>query len=497
VQDLDRRYPELLAKTATVGHEPDENMATVTSQAGVLDLSTVMKASQAISSEIVLDRLLKKLMRIVIENAGAQRGFLILEDRNQLFIEAEGAVDKEDVIAMQSVPVDTNSELSMAIVNYVARTQESVVLHDAAGEGLFRADAYVVKTRPKSVLCAPLVNQGRLAGIIYLENNLTSGAFTPARLEVLSLLSAEIAISVDNARLYNSLEQKVEERTEQLRKSNDDLNAAYQDLKAAQVQLVHAEKMASLGQLTAGIAHEIKNPLNFVNNFATTVDELADELVDELTSNKKKPVAQVLEDVEGLVTDLKTAAQMVNKHGQRADSIIRSMMQHAHTSSNERVSTNVNQFVEEYVSLTYHGMRAQQSDFNVSIETSYDEAVGSVEMVPQDIGRVLVNLLNNAYYAVTEKRKSADESYEPTVTVGTTLLRDTVEIRVGDNGDGIPVEIREKIFEPFYTTKPAGSGTGLGLSLSYDIIVVQHGGSFELKGGDGEGATFVITLGTS
>ena len=255
--------------------------------------------------------------------------------------------------------------------------------------------------------------------------------------------------------------------------------------------------MASLGQLTAGIAHEIKNPLNFVNNFAQLCTELADELADELTAHHQEMPEALAGSFEELLSDIRLNCQKIQEHGRRADGIVRAMMQHARGGEGERRSVDVNGLLEEYVNLAYHGMRASTPEFNVVIERDYDAAVGLVEMVPQEVGRVLINLFNNAFYAIHEKKQTADSAYVPTISVGTHRNADTVSIYIRDNGPGIDTALSKKIFEPFYTTKPTGEGTGLGLSLSYDIITQGHGGTLTVESVEGQGAAFIVTLPTS
>ena len=286
-----------------------------------------------------------------------------------------------------------------------------------------------------------------------------------------------------------TLEQRVEERTEELEQS---LNR----LTEAQDQLIQSEKLAGLGRLTAGIAHEIKNPLNFVNNFSQLATELADELAEELQTHPDKPVADILGAVQDLLDDLKFNTEKIHEHGRRADSIVKSMMQHARGGEGQRRPTDVNRLLDEYVTLAYHGMRASTPAFNVTIERDYDASVGAVEMVPEEVCRVFVNVMNNAFYAVHERALSSGEGYTPTVAVRTRRDGEQVEIRVGDNGAGMPESVRARIFEPFYTTKPTGEGTGLGLSISYDIVVQGHGGTMEVESTEGEGTAFVMTLPT-
>ncbi len=259
---------------------------------------------------------------------------------------------------------------------------------------------------------------------------------------------------------------------------------ALEELRATQAQLIQSEKMASLGALTAGIAHEIKNPLNFVNNFASLSQELVDELEDETDPEERA----------ALLNDLKINAAKIEAHGRRADAIVRQMMEHARSGSGERRAVDLNALVEEYVGLAYHGMRARHPAFNVTLEKNPGQNVGEVEIVPQEIGRVLINLLDNAFDAVRERAAEADEPYAPTVSISTRRMDRHVEIRVADNGPGMPEEVQAKVFEPFFTTKPTGQGTGLGLSMSYDIVTQGHGGTLEILSAKGDGSAFVLNL---
>jgi signal transduction histidine kinase len=273
------------------------------------------------------------------------------------------------------------------------------------------------------------------------------------------------------------------------------IEAAYRDLKAAQVSLIQAEKMASLGQLTAGIAHEIKNPLNFVNNFAG----LSVELLDELKETAAPGFAMLDEarraEIDDLTRTLSGNLEKINEHGNRADGIVRSMLEHSRGSSGERRSVNTNTLVDEALNLAYHGARAQDQSFNVKLQRDFDEGVTPITIVPQDITRVLLNLFSNGFYAARRRQSmEATSAFEPTLKVVTRELGDAVEIRVRDNGIGIPEEIRDKLFQPFFTTKPTGEGTGLGLSISYDIVTQQHGGSITVESKVGEFSEFTIRL---
>ena len=255
------------------------------------------------------------------------------------------------------------------------------------------------------------------------------------------------------------------------------------ELKSAQAQLIQSEKMASLGELTAGIAHEIQNPLNFVNNFS----EVNNELVDEINSEND------IDEIKAIANDIKQNSEKILFHGKRADAIVKGMLQHSQTSKGKKEPIDINALADEYLRLSYHGLRAKDNLFNATLKTDFDESIGSINIIPQDIGRVLLNLYNNAFYAVNEKKKTADENYQPTVSVQTKKINDKVEIKVIDNGNGIPQKIADKIFQPFFTTKPTGQGTGLGLSLSYDIIKA-HGGEIKVATNESEGAEFIITI---
>ncbi|MFQ5569692.1 MAG: tetratricopeptide repeat protein [Rhodothermales bacterium] len=283
-------------------------------------------------------------------------------------------------------------------------------------------------------------------------------------------------------------------RNVELKEKNDELEQVLQKLKTTQTQLVQSAKMASLGQLTAGIAHEIKNPLNFINNFAVLSIELADELSETLDAHADPDGTDIHDDLGEILDDLKLNARKIAKHGRRADGIVRSMLEHSRSTAGARMSTDVNALLEEYLKLCYHGLCAQQDDFPILFRRAYGETVGTVSAVPQELGRVFFNLFHNAFYAVQKKKQTSDAGYVPTIRVHTSRVGNEVEIRVQDNGPGIPAEVQEKMFEPFFTTKPTGTGTGLGLSISYDIVVQGHGGDLRAESEEGMGSTFVITL---
>ncbi len=285
------------------------------------------------------------------------------------------------------------------------------------------------------------------------------------------------------------LEQTIEE-LEQKRKAIEETNAALQksleELKAAQTQLIQSEKMASLGELTAGIAHEIQNPLNFVNNFSDVSTELVDEMNTAIDNGN-------VEEAKQIAQDLRQNLEKINHHGKRAGDIVKGMLQHSRSSSGVKEPTDINALSDEYLRLAYHGLRAKDKTFNAAMKTEFDESIGNINIIPQDIGRVILNLITNAFYVVDEKKKSGIQNYEPTVSVSTKKINGKVEIKVADNGNGIPQKVLDKIFQPFFTTKPTGQGTGLGLSLSYDIVKA-HGGELKVETKEGEGSKFIIVL---
>ena len=283
------------------------------------------------------------------------------------------------------------------------------------------------------------------------------------------------------------LEKGVQQRTAELFKQTETLQNTLTYLRAAQAQLIQAEKMASLGELTAGIAHEIQNPLNFVNNFS----EINEELIDEMKTKLKE---EKFEEAIILANDIGANEQKINHHGKRADAIVKGMLQHSRSSSGVKEPTDINKLADEYMKLAYNGLRAKDKTLSVGFETNYDASIGNIPIIAQDIGRVILNLMTNALYAVVEKKRLRNTEFVPTICLTTQKLKHSVTISIADNGNGVSAEILHKIFQPFFTTKPPGSGTGLGLSMSYDIITKVHGGELKLENKEGEGAVFVITL---
>jgi len=333
----------------------------------------------------------------------------------------------------------------------------------------------------RSALIVPLLRDGKPIGMIG-PTRAEPGPFTDHHVQLMQTFADQAVIAIQNVELF----KKVQARTRELAKSLD-------DLRAAQDRLIQTEKLASLGQLTAGIAHEIKNPLNFVNNFSALSAELTDELNDLLKSAVLADDTR--KDAAELTSLLKNNLGKVVQHGKRADSIVKNMLLHSREGSGERRSSDINALVEESLNLAYHGARAEKPGFTITLKHDLDPSAGALNLYPQEITRALLNLISNGFYAaVGRKAGSDDKSFEPVLSAATRNLGETVEIRIRDNGSGIPPDVREKMFNPFFTTKPTGEGTGLGLSITHDIIVKQHGGRIDVETEPGTFTEFIITL---
>jgi len=492
VEDLEKKYPQFLARTsAKTTTQTKANRTTIkptstsTNLGDTLDLATVMKASQAISGEIVLSKLLERLMKIAIENAGAQKGFLILEKAGNWAIEAEGSVKGDEVSVLRSLPLNAKADsgetpkLASAIAHYVIRTQENVVLNNAAQEGQFTRDPYIAATQPKSILCTSLVHQGKLTGILYLENNLTEGAFTTDRLELLKLLSAQIAISIENAQLYNNLqefnqnlEQLVSDRTQELSNTLD-------ALKATQSKLVESEKMASLGGLVAGVAHEINTPIGVGVTVASALAENTTEFASTYKSGKMKrsELEEFLEiatqSSNTLLTNLNQAAALIQSFKEVA----------VDRSSEERRTFGVRNYLDEILIQLKPKLRNSKH----SIEIKGDSKI-AIDSYPGALSQVVTNLLMNSLIHAYEPGESGQLVFD-WQQEGARL-----SFEYSDDGKGIPPENLSKIFEPFFTTKRGQGGSGLGLHILYNLVTQKLQGEVECKSQVGVGTKFIIKL---
>ncbi|MGB8047146.1 MAG: ATP-binding protein, partial [Pseudolabrys sp.] len=333
----------------------------------------------------------------------------------------------------------------------------------------------------RTLLIVPMLKDEKTFGTIGIYRQEVR-QFTDKQVELVSNFAAQAAIAIENTRLLNELRQRT-----------DDLSKSLENLRTAQDRLVQTQKLASLGQLTAGIAHEIKNPLNFINNFSGLSTEMIDELREALadlnvTEKRRSEITELMDTLRGNL-------DKVVQHGKRADAIVKNMLLHSREGSGEHRLVDINAIVEESLNLAYHGARAEKQGFNITLERSLDPTAGEADVFPQDITRVLLNLISNGFYAATKRKAEVNGGdYEPTLTAATKNLGDRVEIRIRDNGTGIPPEVKDKLFNPFFTTKPAGEGTGLGLSISHDIVVKQHGGSIEVDTQPGEFTEIRIIL---
>jgi histidine kinase len=495
VAELEARHPGLLGRRAARGASSAAEGTLPGSALGGsgLDLLTVTKSSQALSGEVHLRTLVEKLLRIAMENAGSRRAVLLLARERGLFIEAEATVDRADIAVMQSIPVEATESLPRSVINYVEHTEDPLMLGDALATAPYQSDPYVVARRARSILCLPIIAHKHLVGILYLEHDLAPDVFTSDRLHVLTLLSAQAAISIENARLYDTLEQRVEDRTRELNERNDQLAMALRQLHDTHRLLVEKEKLASLGTMNAAIAHEVKNPLNFISNFAELASELGEDLVAEVEQAEQSPSRDSFDKLREMAAALAQFTTKVQEHSKRVARIIDAMRQHSVGHRAVHRPVDLNQLLAEHVGMTVEGLRVREPSLPVRLSTRYDDNIGLVHVAPDELGRVISSLVTNAWQAMATRHRAAPDPV-PLLEVSTRDLASHVEVRIRDNGVGIPPESRGRIFSPFFTTKPPGEGTGLGLSLSYNVVVHLHGGGLRFESEPGQGTEFIVTL---
>ncbi len=436
------------------------------------ELRALGEVSQAVNSTLDLKVVLSTIVAKAVQLSGTEAGAIYVFDDKQsdFHLHATCGMDQDliDAFTQRHIGLDDPN-----IATVLAR-REPVEIADLKVEAPNPINEITLRAGYRARLSAPLFRGEDIFGLLVVRRR-DPGSFPKNTVDLIKTFAAQSAVAIENARLFQNVETSLE------------------DLRTAQDRLVQTEKLASLGQLTAGIAHEIKNPLNFVNNFSAVSVELIDELRDalggaHLDGRLRAEISEIADMLQGNL-------DKVVQHGKRADSIVKNMLLHSRQGSGEHRPVDINALVDESLNLAYHGARAEKRGFTITLQRSFDPAAGEVDLFPQEITRVLLNLISNGFYAVTKRKAEANGGdYEPTLAAATKSLGDRVEIRIRDNGTGIRPEVRERMFNPFFTTKPAGEGTGLGLSISHDIVVKQHGGSIEVATQPGEFTEFRIVL---
>ncbi|SFI37326.1 ATP-binding protein [Bradyrhizobium sp. cf659] len=471
---LQESYADLEKKVEVRTAELSESLEQQTATSEVLQVIS--------SSPGELTPVFHKMLENATRVCGASFGIMNLWDGEGFTIAADYNVPPAFAASRRDVAIRPHPESALASI---VRTRQVVHVHDVQNTPAYLAGGSSIRGisdvgGARTIVIVPMLRDNELIGTIAVYRKEVR-PFSDKQIAVVENFTKQAVIAIENTRLLNELRQ----RTMELSQSLD-------ELRSAQDRLVQTEKLASLGQLTAGIAHEIKNPLNFINNFSSVSTELIDELNEVLRSTQLD--GKTKEDVDELTGMLKGNLEKVVQHGKRADSIVKNMLVHSRQGSGEHRPVDINAVMEESLNLAYHGARAERPAFNVTLQRAFDPAAGLVDIYPQEITRVFLNLISNGFYAAAKRKESAGDSFEPTLSAATRSLGDKVEIRIRDNGTGIPPEVKEKLFNPFFTTKPAGEGTGLGLSMSHDIVVKQHGGTIDVKTEPGVFTEFIITL---
>ncbi|MEH1945934.1 MAG: AAA family ATPase [Nostoc sp.] len=515
VADLERRYPQLLAPILQQTRSPvsiNETILAVctsspTSSSNVsvaLDLAAILKASQTLSGEIELEKLLSVLLAIAIENAGADKCVLMLLQDNRLSIEGSITLGTEPMM-LQSLPVEDSQDIPLKLIYKVLHNKQTVVLIDASADPTLANDPYIIRQQPQSILCSPILHQGKLMGILYLENNLVTGAFTSDRLQVLNFLTTQAAISLENALLYHkledyshTLEQKVEKRTQEITEKATQLESTLEKLYSTQSQLIQAEKMSGLGQLVAGIAHEINNPINFIygnlqpaSEYVTSLIEL-NNLYQELYPQPLPEIAEKIADIEleFISDDLQKLLASMRVGANRIRQIVLSLRNFSRLDESEIKSVDIHSGIDSTLLILQHRLQSNSKHPEIEVIQKYGQ-LPLVNCYASALNQVFMNIINNAIDALEE----SDINRQPTIIIQTEFREaKKVVICIADNGIGMSESVQNKIFNPFFTTKSIGSGTGLGLSTSYSIVVEKHGGNLSCISAPGEGTEFIIEI---
>lgn len=484
VQLLKTNYPSML-------HHPELSRKNGKKTSDI-DLMEVIKISRKIPRKLVVDQIIDHLMKNTVPATAADKAFLLLSKQGRLVVMGEWDNRSQRAILLRSLPLDEKSgSLCLKAVSYVEKVKEPLVLPSVCQEGLFVNDPYIVKNQVQSILCLPLIHKGRLIGILYLENAEKNNAFTQNRVEMLQLLSPEFAIAIDNASLFahlkqtmeelgnyqNALEKKVEERSIELTTKNEELERVVEKLHHVQKQMVQQEKLSALGLFNQGVAQEIQDPLNAVNHFSEVVIDQLKETVEEIKKQRTDLDVKVLAHSIGKVCDM---TKEINENGAKIKKIVDLMLEHGQMRKGKLALVNVNDLLHESSEIAHENFLSKNEAFTVNIEEHFDQTIPKIEAFPQDLFRVFFNIIQNALYFSNEKKTTTDGRFVPAVTLTTKQEKGFVDILIRDNGSGIPEEIIDHVSTQFFTTKPLGIGTGLGLSLSRDLIVHEHGGQLAI-----------------